>query len=53
MECSVDSLGIGYEKNLCWFDVGMDIEERDVAAIMTTEDESSILTDENGNIYII
>ena len=50
MECSVESLGIGYEKNLCWFDVSMDIEEREPASILTTEDANIILTDEEGNV---
>lgn len=53
MECSVESLGIGVEKNLSWFDVGMDIEERDVAKILTTEDANTVLTDEKGNVLII
>jgi len=52
MECSVDSLGIGYEKNLCWFDVSMDIEEREPAAVLTAADTGTILTDEKGNILI-
>lgn len=52
MECSVESLGIGMEKNLCWFDVAMDIEERDVAQILTTQDSNVVLTDENGNVLI-
>lgn len=50
MECSVESLGIGNEKNLCWFDVAMDIEEREPATILTTEDANTVLTDENGNV---
>ena len=50
MECSVESLGIGNEKNLCWFDVVMDIEEREPATILTTEDANTVLTDENGNV---
>ena len=52
MECSVDSLGIGYEKNLCWFDVSMDIEERDPAAVLTAADTGTVLTDEKGNVLI-
>lgn len=50
MECSVESLGIGTEKNLCWFDVAMDIEEREPATILTTEDANTVLTDEKGNV---
>lgn len=50
MECSVESLGISNEKNLCWFDVAMDIEEREPATILTTEDANTVLTDENGNV---
>lgn len=50
MECSVESLGIDNEKNLCWFDVAMDIEEREPATILTTEDANTVLTDENGNV---
>lgn len=52
MECSVDSLGIGYEKNLCWFDVSMDIEEREPAAVLTAADTGVVLTDEKGNVLI-
>lgn len=52
MECSVESLGIGYEKNLCWFDVSMDIEERGPAAVLTAEDGAAALTDEKGNVLI-
>lgn len=52
MECSVDSLGIGYEKNLCWFDAGMDIEEREPAAILTSESANIVLTDEKGKVLI-
>ena len=52
MECSVDSLGIGYEKNLCWFDVSMDIEEREPAAVLTAADTATVLTDEKGNVLI-
>lgn len=50
MECSVESLGIGTEKNLCWFDVAMYIEEREPATILTTEDANTVLTDERGNV---
>ena len=52
MECSVDSLGIGYEKNLSWFDVSMDIEEREPAAILTSENANIVLTDEKGKVLI-
>lgn len=52
MECSVESLGIGNEKNLCWFDVSMDIEEKEPAAILTTDNASTVLTDEKGNVLI-
>lgn len=50
MECSVESLGIGYEKNLCWFDVSMDIEEREPAAVLTAADTGTILTDDKDNV---
>lgn len=49
MECSVDSLGIGHEKELCWFDVAMDIEERGVSEVLTDGD-GAVLTDENGYV---
>lgn len=52
MECSVDSLGIGYEKNLCWFDASMDIEEREPASVLTATDGNTVLTDETGNVLI-
>lgn len=52
MECSVDSLGIGYEKNLSWLDVSMDIEEREPAAILTSENANIVLTDEKGKVLI-
>lgn len=52
MECSVESLGIGYEKNLSWFDVSMDIEEREPAAILTSESANIVLTDEKGKVLI-
>lgn len=52
MECSVDSLGVGNEKNLCWFDVAMDIEEREPAAVLTADDAGTVLTDDKGNVLI-
>ncbi|OZT04960.1 hypothetical protein [Prevotella sp. 885] len=52
MECSVESLGIGFEKNLCWFDVSMDIEEREPAAVLTAADAGTVLTDDKGNVLI-
>ncbi len=53
MDCKVVSLGIGTEKNLAWFDVAMDIEERGAAAIVTSETASEVLTDESGNVLIV
>lgn len=53
MSCSVESLGMGTEKNLSWFDVAMDIEERDPAAMVTSETADEVLTDENGNVLIV
>lgn len=53
MECSVSSLGIGVKKDLSWFDVAMDIEERDAASLLTTGDADVVLTDEKGNVLFI
>ncbi len=52
MTCTVESLGIGKEKNLCWFDVAMDITEREPCSLLTSEDSTVVLTDESGNVLI-
>lgn len=52
MQCTVDSLGIGYEKNLSWFDVAMDVAERAAYAPLADSDGTTVLTDESGNALI-
>lgn len=52
MTCSVDSLGLGLDRATAWMDVAMDIEERGACALLTSESEDVILTDESGNILV-
>ncbi len=52
MSCTVESMGMGLDRDTSWVDVAMDIEERGACALLTSEDESEVLTDESGNVLI-